>query len=131
MEEEIIAKLLATSGVSLLVAARVYPVSRPQGSALPAITLGRISGAPLYADDGETGLETSRVQIDCWGATYTSAKTVARAVVASLSAFVGSSCGVDFKYVLLDAERDIRESGANSEEYPFRTSLDFIVWNDR
>ena len=108
---------------------RVYPGARPQGSALPALVFNRIDGAPLYADDGEVGLAQARVQIDCWAATYTAAKQLARAVKASLSGFVGEAGGVDFPSILIDAERDLREGGSNAAEYLFRTSIDFIVWH--
>lgn len=128
MEEGIIARLLATSGVEALVSTRVYPGRRPQASALPAIDLGRVSGAPVYSNDGETGLERARIEINCWAATYTSAKTVARAVKAALSAFFGEAGGINFQYILLDTERDLPETGANQAEYLHRTSLDFIVW---
>lgn len=128
MEEGLIARLLATSGVTNLVSQRVYPGRRPQGSSLPTITLSRISGAPMYTDDGETGLASARVQVDCWGTTYTSAKNAARAAIDSFSAYFGSSGGYTFQYVLLDAERDFSEPGADSAEYLYRTSLDFIVW---
>ncbi len=128
MEEALIAKLLATSGISSIVSTRVYPGSLPQGGPRPAITVNRISGAPLYADDGEVGLEDARVQVDCWADTYTGAKLLARAVRDCLSAFAGSVSGVNFRNIMVDAERDLREGGGNSAEYPFRVSLDFIVW---
>jgi hypothetical protein len=131
MEEALIAYLLAGAGVVELVEARVFPGSRPQRSALPSIVFARVDGAPLYADEGEVGLEDSRIQIDCWGDTYKSAKLTARAVIARLSAFDGTVSGVAFQYVMLDAERDFRENGSNAAEYLFRTSLDFIVWNER
>lgn len=128
MEEGIIARLLATSGVTALVSARVYPGRRPQASPLPAIDVSSIGGAPIYTDDGESGLASARIEVNCWGETYTSAKTVARAVKASLSAFVGTAGGITFQNVLLDAERDFNESGGNASEYLFRTNLDVIVW---
>lgn len=128
MEEGIIAKLLATSGVTALVATRVYPGRRPQASALPAIDLARISGAPLYSNDGETGLESARVEINCWGSSYSSAKTVARAVKDALSAFFGTVGGVNFQYILLEDERDLSETGSNQADYLYRMSLDFTVW---
>jgi hypothetical protein len=130
MEEGIITRLLADSGVIAKVGTRVFPGSRPQASALPSITLNKISGAPLYADDGETGLAESRLQIDCWATSYSDAKLTARAVIASLSAFVGVSGSTTYPLVMLDAERDLREPGLNQAEYLFRTSLDFIVWNE-
>lgn len=120
MIEEVIAILLDTGATG----SRVYPVRLPQASPMPAIVVTTISNIPVYSDDGESGLSSGRVQVDCWGDTYSSAKTVARAVKASLSAYQG---GI-FQNVLLDAERDLSESGSNSSEYRFRTSLDFIVW---
>lgn len=130
MEEGVISYLLSDSTVQALVSNRVFPGSRPQGSQLPAITIYRISGAPIYADDGEAGLDESRVQIDCWGETYSEAKQTARAVRDRLSGFVGPSGGITFQYLLIDSERDLRESGSNSSEYLFRTSIDLIVWNE-
>ena len=130
MEEALIAKLLADAGVSALVGTRVYPGVRPQATALPAIVFNMISANPSYSDDGEDGIAEARVQLDCWGATYTDAKKAARAVKAALSAFGGTVNGVRFRYITLDLEHDIQETGANSESYPFRTSLDFIVVYD-
>jgi hypothetical protein len=80
-----------------------------------------------YSDDGEDGIEEARIQLDCWGTTYSSAKTVARAVKTALSAFDGIVSGVRFRYITLGLEHDIQETGANSASYPFRTSLDFVV----
>jgi hypothetical protein len=128
MEEGIISKLLASSGVAALVSTRVYPGRRPQASALPAIDVASISGAPIYTDQGEAGLATGRVEVNCWGATYTSSKLVARAVTAALSAFFGEVSGIKFQYILKDAERDFSEGGSSAAEYLYRTNLDFIVW---
>lgn len=127
MEEAVIAKLLATAGVAALVGTRIYPGSRPQASALPAVVMTVISKTPSYSDDGEDGIAEARVQLDCWGATYSSAKTLARAVTAALSAFGGTASGVVFHYIALDLEHDIQEPGSGAQSYPFRTSLDFLV----
>jgi hypothetical protein len=128
MEEGVIAKLLATSGVTSLVSTRISPGRRPQAGALPSISVNSISGAPVYTDDGEAGLAYGRIEIDCWAETYSSAKAVARAVKAALSAFVGEAGGITFQYILMDAERDFSEGGGNAAEYLYRTNLDFIVW---
>ena len=127
MEEAIIARLLADSGVAAIVGTRVFPGSRPQNAALPSAVLNRISGGPLYADDGEVGLEQGRIQVDCWAETYTGAKLLARAVTACLSAFDGTVGATAFEFIELEIERDLREGGGNSADYPFRTALDFVV----
>lgn len=128
MIKGVIDKLLDTSGVTSLVGYRVYPVRRQQSSPLPDITVTTVSGQPVYTSDGESGLSNGRVQIDCWGATYISAKTVAEAVKQALSAFVGSSGAIEFQSVLLESESDLSEGGSNSAEYIFRTTLDFNLW---
>jgi hypothetical protein len=130
MEQAIIARLLADSGVATIAGTRVFPGSRPQASALPAVVFNVVSGAPVYTDDGEAGIAENRVQIDCWGETYTAAKQLAGAVKESLSAFVGEVAGVTFQNVLLITERDRRESGSNAPEYLFRTMLEFTVWHE-
>ena len=66
MDEALITILLADPGVAELSAARVYAGGRPPRLALPAVVLQRISGGPVYADDGEVGLEKARIQTDCW-----------------------------------------------------------------
>jgi hypothetical protein len=131
VEEAIIARLLGDAGVLALVSNRVFPVSRPQASTLPAVTVTRISGAPIMDDGGEAGLLDARIQIDCWGETYSSAKLLARAVLTSLSGFRGTVGATEFENVELDTERDSREGGGNAEAYEFRTSLDFFVWSRR
>jgi hypothetical protein len=128
MEQAIIAKLLATGAVAAIVGTRVFPGSRPQASALPALVFNTISGAPVYTDDGEAGLEEARIQIDCWAETYSASKTLAGAVKASLSAFSGTSSGVTFQNILIITERDRREGGSNAPEYLFRVILEFTVW---
>jgi hypothetical protein len=126
-EEAIIQTLLNDGGVTALISTRIYPGVRLQGSALPAAVFNVISATPSYSDDGDDGIEENRVQIDCWGETYSSAKSVARAVIGALSGFGGSVDGVDIKYVSLDMHHDSTEGGTKASEYLHRTSLDFIV----
>lgn len=129
MQEALIAKLLAASGVRALVANRVWPGVMPQGSPLPAVVVNLISGAPEYTDDGQTPIASARVQMDGWALTFDAAKAVGRAVKAELSGFAGTQGGVTFHFVMIDAERDDREDGAGAAQYRFRTSIDFIIWH--
>ncbi len=74
----VFAALSASGAVTALVpATRITPLQRPQGSAIPAITLQRISTAPFnnFVDDG--GLDSNLVQIDYYGDDYTALKTIA------------------------------------------------------
>ena len=64
MEAALIAKLLATAGVTALVSTRINWGRRPQGSALPCIVLHRIDGTPDVHHGGRSGLVSSRVQVE-------------------------------------------------------------------
>jgi hypothetical protein len=131
VEVAIIDYLLAGSAVAAIIGTRIFPLTRPQGSALPALTVTRISGAPVYASDGEAGLLDARLQIDSYAETYTAAKDLAAAVTNRLSAVQDVvQSGVTLIYVMLDSEQDLREGGSGEFEYLFRVRQDFIVWSD-
>lgn len=124
MEAALIAKLLATAGVTALVSTRINWSRRPQGAALPAIVLHRVSGLPDVHHAGASGLVVSRVQVDCWGASYGSAKGVARAVETAITAQTFTQGATRFDVILIDSERD----DSTDETTPlFRTSLDLMV----
>lgn len=128
MEGALIDLIKSDAAIAALVNGRVYPLRRPQGSAFPAIVSTRVSGQPLYDDDGEVGLQNARVQVDSIALTYTQAKDLAQAVRAALTAFSGVHAGINFSYIMLDEERDLTETGANAAEYVSRIAMDFIVW---
>jgi hypothetical protein len=131
VEADLISYILADAGVGALVDDRVHGVVRPQGSALPAVTLTRISGGPEYADDGDAGIGMTRMQIDCWSETYTGAKQLQAAVFDRLSAVRDVTQGATtFIYITLEDARDLQETGSGQSEYLHRVSLDFMVWSN-
>lgn len=128
MEEALRARLLASSGVSALVSTNIVWIERPQGSALPAITLQRITSGREYTYGGASGTSNPIVQVDCWGRSYGEAKAVSRAVISALEPAITQG-GVRFGPSFVDSNRDMP-----SEELPggvkvFRVSLDFRIWN--
>lgn len=125
MESALVAKLLASAGVTALVSTRINWGLSPQGSASPRVVLTRISGEPDYHHGGGSGLVVSRVQADCYGASYGSSKAVARAIEVAVCGVSFTQGAVRFDVILLDAERD-----GTSQEGPetlFRTSIDLMV----
>lgn len=128
-EEAFVAHLLDDAGVTDIAARRIGWATRPQGSALPAVTLHKIAPGREYHMGGPVGLNGPLVQIDCWGSTYGEAKRLARAVIASLDRIRG---GI-FQAAFLEGERDSFEPGDGPRESGaadyFRTSLDARVWH--
>lgn len=131
MLEDFRSLILADAGVSGSIGSRVYAGRRPQGSDLPAITFHSVSGAPIYADDGEAGLHNSRIQCDCWGMDFAAARDLADLLIEALSAVRDvTQGGTTFIYILVDNEQNLEEGGSNTSQYLFRTSVDFEVWTN-
>lgn len=127
MEEELLALLAADAAVAALVGTRIEWGARRQGAAMPDILLRRIGGGPGETLAGTDGLVVTRVQVDCYAATYAQALAVGRAVEAALHAHRGGG----FQGVFLAGRREEREGGTNEADRPFRQSLDFIVnWSE-
>lgn len=125
MEADLIAKLLASSGVTALVSTRINWSRRPQGSALPAIVLHVIDGEPDVTHGGRSGLRMNRVQADIWASSYGSAKAVARALEDAITAQTFTQGATRFDAILIDSERD--DTSDESGTPLFRTSLDLMI----
>ena len=80
----------ADDAIAALVGGRIYPVILPRGYTYPAICFHVFSDVPDYDFAGTTGHKSAQVQIDCYGASATSARQVAAAVTDLLADFSGS-----------------------------------------
>lgn len=109
----------AVSVTALVPTAGINWGAAPQGSAPPAIVMNIVTDANGHTLQGVDGLSVGRVQVDCYGLTYASAKAVARAVRALLDGYRGGS----FRAIMLEASRDTHDTGA--ADRPYRISLDF------
>ncbi|MDP2358017.1 MAG: DUF3168 domain-containing protein [Beijerinckiaceae bacterium] len=126
MEEAFVAHLLA-SPAAALVSNRIHWLQRPQASAVPAVTLTRVSGVHNYHHGGDSGLMESRVQVDAWAKTFAGAKEVSRAIVAHLTGATFEQGGIRFQGAFVDGERDTFEADVNPPLY--RTTVDFMLWH--
>lgn len=121
MEEALRAVLRGHAPITALVGARVDWGVRPQAKGLPAICLTNINDAPVNHTLDGAGPSRARVQIDCFGATYASAKTLARAVRRRLDAYSDAT----FLGIFLAGARDLSDDdGADTIH---GVSLDFFV----
>lgn len=114
-ESDVIARLVADTGVHAICADRIRPLKLAQTETLPAVTIQRVT-----ADfGGSLGGDTSNctrvyVQIDCWASSYGSAKSLAAAVRTAMQSLTAIPIdSTDF----YEDETDI-----------YRVSLDFYVW---
>ncbi|UUP19507.1 tail completion protein gp17 [Nitratireductor thuwali] len=127
MEEALVSLLVSVAG------GRRYwgrkPQKNPDGSEVerPYAVLKRITGLHDYHLQGASGYVQSRVQIDCYGETYTSSKHTARAVIAILSGFRGTVAGTFIQGIFIDSERDLPAADAGEVTHLFRTSIDVFI----
>lgn len=63
-------RLVNDAQVSAVVGTRVYPMIRPQGSALPAIRLQFPSNSAERVLKGDEGTQVARIQVDCFASTF-------------------------------------------------------------
>jgi hypothetical protein len=118
--EVVLAVLKAAPAVTAIVGegvdARISPLIRAQTVAPPAVTLQRISLAPVNGLRGHAGLDDVRVQVDVWADSYAGARTLANACRAALQA-AGHQ---------MQSEFDNYEPDVSPELY--RITQDFQVW---
>ncbi len=123
MEEEFRALLLAATAVTDLCGSRINFGAHPQGQPWPAIVLNTISDNSGHDLKGPDGLQSGRVQVDCYAEAYGGAKLLSRAVRAVLDGHTDAN----FSGVFVAGSRDGREGGTNEADRPFRVSLDFLT----
>lgn len=122
MELEFRALLIASAAVAAFVPRdRIEWGLVSQGKALPALSLTLVSNLSDLTQQGPTDLWRGRVQVDCYGAVYASARAAADAVIGTLHGFRGGG----FSLIRLDAQRAQIEQ--SSVDRPERISLDFIT----
>ena len=130
MEEALRALIVADSGVTDLVSTRVYWRQAPQSVTGDFINLHVISAPRDYRMTGSSGLRQTRVQTDCWGSKYSTAKGIARALDAAVSGYSGTVSGKVFQGIFIDGERDDDTTDTGDTQTRFRVSLDLIIWHD-
>lgn len=118
--------MLADATVAAAVGTRVTWVDRPQANALPAIVLQTVSDPRLTHLKDYDSARMTRIQMDVFATTYSSALSIARAAIAALkdpTVISGKKFGGSF----VDGQRDLSEDVSGTLVH--RQSVDFLVWH--
>jgi len=94
IEDALYAILHDDTDVEALVGDRIYPVEAPKGATLPYIVYSMITEPQDLDLSGAAGLAWPRMQLDCYGRPYKTAKDVAQRAVLALHGFTGTAAGV-------------------------------------
>lgn len=120
--------LLTKSGITNLVSTRIYPLARPQNSALPAIVYQRITGGHEHMIAGAAGNANPVIQIDCLAASYSAAKSVAEQVRQALQGYSGAMGSDTVHACVFRNEIDLFEPPDDGSDVGvYRTVLDYAI----
>jgi hypothetical protein len=118
------ARLKADATVTGLVSTRIDWTKRPQGKALPAITLHRISAPRGQHFKGFHGTQMARVQVDIWADSEAELKPIEDAVLAAIVP-EATQDSIHFARSFVDNVRDLGEQTETG--FIHRTAIDLIV----
>jgi hypothetical protein len=127
MEEALTALLLASAGVGAIVGARVDWDVRPQADDLDALVLHEISAAATYTMRGRVPLMGRLTQIDAWSLSSKGAKTLRRAVIATLDG-LNAAPTETLRAAFVESLHAGFDAGSDSLPDLYRASLDVRVW---
>jgi hypothetical protein len=131
LEKAVRATLVADSTVLGLVASRIYPQRRPQGTSLPALVYMNVHSHQTESLQTQTGIRRTRLAIESIGATYGSTKTLRDAVESALVNYTGTLEGETIYSIRLESVVDIDESTEPGSQFgAFRTIMDFVIWHE-
>jgi hypothetical protein len=116
---------LATAGTTA--GNRVYPRKLPQGVTLPAMTYFKVSPGIEYTHSGESGQRTPRYQLDCWGADYMEARSLANEVITAISGYSGMMGDETVMAAFIEGDRDEDDPASGRSQ----ASLDVIIQHVR
>lgn len=120
-----------TTILSSVAGGRRYWVRVPQSLSIrPYIVLNRVSGNRDYHMAGASGYVQSRVQVDVYAETYSSAQTTVRAVRDAVSGLTTTIGGTQIQFITVESERDLPADDAGDITHLFRISLDLMVHHD-
>ena len=128
VESQIVSRLAAVSGVTALIASRVYPVIIPQNATLPAVCYQRVSTNRPSCFGNDAGIVQARFQIDCLSESEpgaaTGARAVAAAVISALQRWSTNSGSPTVHDIFIDNQSEDYEP----ETKIHRVIIDIIVW---
>jgi hypothetical protein len=131
LETVLYTRLSGFAGLSALVSSRVYPLEPPQNPTAPYVTYQRVDEQVLMGMTQDHGMTAPMVQVDCWGETYASARSVAAQVRSALKRWSDAATNPVVLDSFLRSSRDMGRDGEVNDAEPrlFRMSLDFEIWH--
>ena len=98
--------LVASTAVTSLVSARIYPVLAPATASLPFVTWRRVAIRRQQTLGAPMGMPVTSVEYSIFGTTYEQAREVADAMRVVLDGYGGTANNTEVKQTSLEQESD-------------------------
>lgn len=115
------ARLTSQTSVSSLIGSRVFPVIAPTGTQLPLVIYSRTNVERPQSLSGNVGNPVVTLQLTTYGTSYTSVKSIARAVRLAVDGWTGTTAGVTIQRTTLAGEADGADMPQDDQMLPYYT----------
>ena len=127
------ARLTSQTSVSSLVGTKIFPLIAPTGTALPLVIYQRVGvqATDAQALSGPLGGRVVTMQFTSYDTSYTSVKTIARALRLQLDGWTGTTGSVTIQRTILQSEADGVDMPQDDQMLPFYNvsqTFDFRVF---
>ena len=112
-------RLTSQTAVSQYIGSRVYPLIAPQGTPLPLVVYQRTGVERPQSLAGNVGNPLVTLQLTTYGTSYTSVKTIARAVRIAIDGWTGTTASVTIQRSTLLTEADGVDMPADDQMLPY------------
>jgi len=112
-------RLTSQTAVSQLIGTRVYPLLAPTGTPLPLVIYQRTAVERPQSLAGNVGNPVVTLQLTTYGTSYTSVKTIARAVRLAVDGWTGTTASVTIQRTTLQTESDGVELPQDDQMLPY------------
>jgi hypothetical protein len=112
-------RLTSQTAVSQYIGSRVYPLIAPQGTPLPLVVYQRTGVERPQSLAGNVGNPLVTLQLTTYGTSYTSVKSIARAVRLAVDGWTGTTAGVTLQRTTLLTEADGVDMPADDQMLPY------------
>jgi len=112
-------RLTSQTAVSSLIGQRVFPLIAPTGTPLPLVVFQRTAVERPQSLTGNVGNPVVTMQLTTYGTSYTSVKSIARAVRLAVDGWTGTTAGVTIQRTTLQTEADGVDMPADDQMLPY------------
>lgn len=112
-------RLTSQTAVSQYIGSRVYPLIAPMGTPMPLVVYQRTAVERPRALNGNVGNPVVTLQLTTYGTSYTSVKTIARAVRLAVDNWTGTTASVTIQRTTLLTEADGVDMPQDDQMLPY------------